>query len=166
MYVQNYTEIAHRVHDLSYVVQNWAIVQTSKGNFSQSGCNMENQAIPLWSHYCRETAYWFAWILDKICRSSVKKCVLQKPTWWWRYKRAMWKTRGRGSELPCRECVCEVITRSGERRRRLAGNRQTDTHTDGRTHTHTHTHGRTDGRRRKHSLLAETTTESVCFCSI
>ena len=33
-------------NDLCYFVQNRAIVQTSKANLSQSGCNMENQASP------------------------------------------------------------------------------------------------------------------------
>ena len=91
MCVQNFTKIARCVHDLSYFVQNWAILQTAKGNLSQSGCNMENQAILCWWHYCRDTVYRFAWILDKICMSSVQKVVLWKPASWWRYNRAMWK---------------------------------------------------------------------------
>ena len=61
----------------------------------------------------------------------------------------MWEMWGRGPALLSRECVCKVWPRSGERCRRLAGNRQTgrtngrDAHTH--THTHTRTHGRTDG---------------------
>ena len=62
---------------LSNFVKNRAILQTSKANLSQSGCNMDN-LFQWWSHYCRDTVYRFAWILDRICRSSVKKIGLAK----------------------------------------------------------------------------------------